>query len=101
MNCGGADGWGQSLSRAAVRGFTPLRVKVTVPAQQASYFQLRRFPCAIHSTAWATLFARVSGRFASTIHSTYSRRQLGANESKVAAAFGSAPRAARRSPGVA
>src|SRR3954462_2451428 len=69
-------------------------------AQQFSYFQFRRFPSAIHSTAWATRFARVSSRLASLTPSTYSRRQLGGKESKVAAAFGAASSAARRSSGV-
>src|SRR3954464_611133 len=71
------------------------------PTQQFSYFQLRRLPCASHSTVWVSLFARVSGRFASVTHSTYSRRHEGGKASKVAAAFGSESSAMRRSSGVA
>src|SRR4051812_3093587 len=69
--------------------------------QQFSYFQLRRLPSAIHSTAWASRFARVSGLFASVTHSTYSRRHEGEKASNVAAALGSESSAARRSSGVA
>src|SRR4051812_34098962 len=75
------------------------RIAARKAAQQPSYFQLRRLPSAIHSTAWAILLARVSGRFASTTHSTYSRRQEVGKASKVAAARGEASSAARRSSG--
>src|SRR5690606_11401280 len=54
------------------------------PPQHFSYFQFRRLPSAIHSMACASRFARVSSRFASTIHSTYSRLQLGGKASNVA-----------------
>ena len=37
------------------------------------YFQFRDFPSAIHSIACFTRAARVSSRFASPIHSLYSR----------------------------
>jgi len=37
-----------------------------------AYFQLRIFPCEIHSTAVSSLRALVSAAFASAIHVTYS-----------------------------
>ncbi len=47
--------------------------RVSEPNQQFWYFQFRCLPSAIHSTACATLLSLVSARFASTIHSVYSR----------------------------
>src|SRR6185369_82602 len=57
-------------------------------AQQFSYYQFRRFPSLSHSSAVAIRFCRVSSRFASAIHSRYSRRWLGAKASSEAFAFG-------------
>src|SRR5580704_15560175 len=64
------------------------------------YFQLRCFPSAIQSTAVAMRFSRVSARLASTIHSIYSRRQLGLKAENVAAAFLFLLRARLKSGGV-
>src|SRR5438445_11222296 len=69
--------------------------------QHCWYFQLRCLPSAIHSTACAIRFTRVSSRLASVIHSTYSRLQLGLNAANVAAALLFFFNAAERSSGVA
>src|SRR5271170_1513126 len=68
--------------------------------QQFWYFQLRCLPSAIHSMAVAIRLSRVSGRFASAIHSTYSRLQLGLKAAKAAEAFLSFFRAVANSVGV-
>ena len=67
-----------------IPAFAGMTRSALVPAQQFSYFQFRLLPSAIHSTAWAMRLSRVSGRFASITHSTYSRRQLGGKPSNVA-----------------
>jgi hypothetical protein len=47
--------------------------RTRAPARYLWYFQLRDLPSAIHSTACFTRAAVVSSRFASAIHSLYSR----------------------------
>lgn len=64
------------------------------------YFQFLAFPSAIHSIALASRRWRVSSPFASAIHSTYSRRWLGLNASKVARAFAFFLSAAANSAGI-
>ena len=73
-----------------------------VPAhlQQFSYFQFRRLPLASHRIVVATRFCRVSGRFASVIHSMYSRRGLGLKSLNTFAAFAFFFNAAERSAGM-
>src|SRR5690348_13962600 len=51
------------------------------------YFQFRCFPSATHCRVVLSRSARVSGRFASVIHSMYSRRQLGLKPSHSALAL--------------
>ena len=55
--------------------------------RQFRYFQFLTFPSASHSNDVASLCLRVSSRFASVTHSTYSRRWLVLKFSKVFRAF--------------
>ena len=64
------------------------------------YFQLWYLPSAIQSTAVARCWTRASSRFASSSHSTYSRRWVGLNASNAASAPFYRRRAARKYSGV-
>src|ERR1700682_620922 len=68
--------------------------RVLLPARRARsyffagmYFQFLDLPSASHFIVFATLSSRVCSRFASVIHSRYSRRWLGGKFSKVFRAF--------------
>ena len=58
-----------------------------IASQQFRYFQFLTFPSPSHSIDVASLCLRVSSRFASVTHSTYSRRWLVLKFSKVFRAF--------------
>src|SRR5437764_5899191 len=64
------------------------------------YFQFRAFPSASHFSDLARRSFRVSSRFASVIHSMYSRRWLGEKLSNVLRAFAFFFNAAVNSAGI-
>src|SRR5206468_2240223 len=81
LACRMNDGLG---SRSVPRPFQRLTQS---PTHCFWYFQFRDFPSAIHSIACFTRAARVSSRFASPIHSLYSRLWLGGKASNATRAF--------------
>src|SRR4051812_15757629 len=87
------------LGNQGVRSARGRRIGIRRRVFAGVYFQLRALPSASHFIVFSRRSLRVSSRFASVIHSRYSRRWLGEKLSKVCRAFAFFLNAAARSSG--